>query len=152
MIDALTAHREIKSTFWNAWKAMDFASLGLAAVPLVQWWDLDDGTLPDPQAPFARFSLKVLTDPQVTFRGPFQQKRRFSATGIVTVQVFTPTSSRNGSTLNQKLAIIAQAAYRVGSSPSGVWFRDVVAKPIGSDGAGWFQTNVSATFNYDTEQ
>lgn len=143
------ARDEMLAQFQATWVAADWPTLVGSATPVyVEWDGLDDGKPLDPGVPFARVTIRHKANPQVTFRGPFQQKRRFTATGLVAVQVFTPVS-RIGLALSEKLAIIAQSAF-LGVTPNGVWFQNVVGKEIGPDGTGFYQWNVNATFSYDT--
>lgn len=146
------ARDEMRGLFWAAWKAMDFASLGLAAVPLVDWVDVDTAFTPNPERAFARVTIKHTNQSQVAFRGAYGRPQRYTAVGTITIQVFTPISRRIGSELDEKLAKIAENALRGRVSPNGVWFPSVVAKEIGNDGAGFNQTNVLASFSYDTVQ
>lgn len=146
------ARDEMRALFWQAWRTMDFASLGLAAVPEVDWQDVDTGFTPNPMLPWARVTIKHNGQQQASFRGARGLPQRYTAVGTITIQVFTPISRRNGSDLDEKLAKIAENALRGRVSPNGVWFPSVVAKEIGNDGAGFNQTNVLASFSYDTVQ
>ena len=72
-------------------------------------------------------------------------RRRFSRTGVVTVQVMTPFG--DGFTLSDALATVARNAFEGTSTANGVWFRRVTANEIGKTG-GFQQVNVTASFEY----
>lgn len=150
--DVGQARDQINAVLWAAWQAADWMTLlGSLTPPHIDWDGLDDGTVRDPNMPYAAVFIKHLAAPQATFRGPYAQSQRYTSTGFVTVQVFAPISSRNGTPTAEKMAIIAQSAYRGGSTPDGIWFTNVVAKEVGA-GEGYYQFNVVANFSYDTVQ
>lgn len=150
--DVGQARDQINAALWAAWQAADWTTiLGSPTLPVIAWDGLDDGKTRDPNAPYAAIFIKHIAAPQATFRGPFGQPQRYTASGFVTVQVFAPISSRNGTPTAEKMAIIAQSAYRGGSTPDGIWFTNVVAKEVGA-GEGYYQFNVVANFSYDTVQ
>lgn len=73
-------------------------------------------------------------------------RRRYTRTGTITVQLFTPFN--DGLKSADDIASQLQGAFLGVSTPHGVWFRDVRTNEVGQDGP-WFQTNVLADFQYD---
>ena len=80
-------------------------------------------------------------------RAPDGKSRR-TRTGNVFVQLFTPMGE--GLQLADSLAIISQSAFEgKTTSPGNVIFRTVSVNEVGEEEGGWFQTNVTAQFEYD---
>ncbi len=72
--------------------------------------------------------------------------RRFTASGVVTIQLFSPAS--DGLQDQDTKAQALRNAFEGVSTPNGVWFRNARSNEVGQDGA-WHQTNVLADFEYD---
>ena len=98
-----------------------------------------------PLLSWARVLVRHVTGTQAAL-ADFSGVRRFTKTGLVTIQLFTPTG--DGLTLSDTLTEAFEAAVRTKSTPNGVWFRNVRSIEIGNDGP-WFQTNILAEFEYD---
>lgn len=75
-----------------------------------------------------------------------ENKQRYTAVGLVIVQVFTPRG--NGLSISDELCKIIEDALDGVKTPSGVWFRNVRSTEVGPSGS-WFQVNVIAEFEYD---
>lgn len=73
-------------------------------------------------------------------------RRKFTRTGIVTAQVFTPFG--DGFTVADRLPMGAIRNALEDASLSNVWFRRVSARELGKSGLHQ-QTNVTAVFEYD---
>lgn len=101
--------------------------------------------LPDSDVAWVRLNIQHSLGQQTTLGG--ENGRRFTRSGVVTVQVFTPVGE--GLVLNDALSKIAHEIFEGGSTAQGsLLFRNVTTREIGVDGA-WFQTNVVAEFEYD---
>lgn len=119
---------------------------------VVYYWDIPN---PAPSGeetngnPFswARVTVQHLPGQrQATLSGELGGPRRWRRTGIVTVQIFAPYGT--GLSIGDKLGMVALKAFEGKSTSSGIWFRDVSFQEVGQDSI-WFQSNVSATFEYD---
>lgn len=99
----------------------------------------------DPPIAWVRATVAHQTGNQATLAGS-SGVRRYTRTGLLTVQIFTPTG--DGLSVADEYATAFQSALQGKSTPNGVWFRDVTAQEAGIDGP-WFQTNVVGTFEYD---
>ncbi len=147
-VDLVAAEDSIKAQFNAAWKALSPAVVASTSPVRVEWDGLDDGTKRDATKPYAAFFLKHLDAGQATF-GARSGGRRFSRSGLITVQVFEPLLNRTGLSIVGKLAIIARDAFEGQSTADGIWFQNTKIKTIGNDGKGWYQVNVLATFTFD---
>jgi hypothetical protein len=99
--------------------------------------------------PWARVAVRhnPVQPGQVTL-GQADGRRRFTRTGLVFVQLFTPTG--DGLSLADSLATIARSAFEgVATTPGNVIFRAVSVSEVGPEEGGWYQTNVTALFEYD---
>lgn len=94
--------------------------------------------------PWATTQVRHVESGQSTLSGDIGQ-RRFTRVGRFTVQIFVP--SGKGLQEGYRLAKIISDALE-GVSSSSLWFRNVVTREIGRDGA-FSQLNVIAEFTYD---
>lgn len=140
------ARDEIHELFYDAMAADTEA----AAVTVLAWDTLTDvPTTSDNQQnplPWARITVQHFGANQATLSSDVSNRRRWRRNGLVTVQIFTPFGT--GLSMADRLAMIALGAYEGKDTPSGVWFRNVKSQEIGQSDS-WFQTNVSAEFEYD---
>lgn len=139
------ARDEITALFKAAWDAAP-PSQGLT----VLYDDVESDPPTSVAAAWARHSVRhnPVQPGQVTLgRGP-DGRRRYRRSGLVLIQLFTPPG--DGLSLSDQLATIARSAYQgVATTPGNVIFRAVSVSEVGKDVGGWFQTNVTAEFEYD---
>ncbi len=141
----------IFAKFKAAWDAKSAAVNG-GAVPEVEWPNVErvDGNgnplkpLSEGNKPWARITVRHSTGDQRTLGEV--GSRRFTRTGTAIVQVFVPAGKR-GLVTGDRLGNVALDAFE-GEESGDVWFKNVVQREIGVDGA-WHQTNVYADFEYD---
>lgn len=103
------------------------------------------GHKPASDVTWARATVRHATGNQSSL-GSDTGTRKFTDEGTVIIQVFSPVG--DGSTASRAAAEVVLNAYRDARDPN-VWFRDAKLNEVGSDGA-FYQTNVTATFSYDT--
>jgi hypothetical protein len=114
----------------------------------VSLWDNVKGDPPATTIPYCRVSIKHVSSRQTTF-GEIGC-RSFQRNGVVIVQLFTPTGE--GSTQFDTLAKTISEAFEGVSTPNNLWFRRV-SPPIEVGKSGeWYQTNISADFEYDQKK
>jgi hypothetical protein len=98
---------------------------------------------PAASTPWARVMLRHVEAEQRTIQA---QDQLYENEGIVIVQLFEPS----GRGLAQSaLTTPMLQAFRATTTPGLVWFRRVTASEQGIS-EHWYQTNVSAIFQYDT--
>lgn len=93
---------------------------------------------------WVRFSMKNNLGFQASIGSP--GANLFRRRGIITIQVFQKAGK--GSTDARSKADIAANAFLDNALP-GFIFSNVNARDIGTDGAGWYQWNVTAEYQYD---
>lgn len=81
-----------------------------------------------------------------TSLGNSQRNARYSRGGNVLVQINTPIG--DGKLTSDILVGIIMTAYESGSTPNGVWFRNVRLNEVGIF-SGYSVTNIVAEFSYD---
>lgn len=145
---AITSNEEARDAILDRFKAAWDANSAAHAdgvVPPVEWPDEPvDPPLSQGSVPWARVLVKHNVSGQTSLGE--ENGRRFTRRGIVIVQVFTPAGKR-GLLTGDRLGKVALDAFE-GEESGDVWFRDAVQREIGVDGA-WYQTNVTAEFQYD---
>lgn len=97
-----------------------------------------------PSSTWVRLNISHADGYQASIGSPGSNK--FRRTGLVTVQVFQK-QGKAGVDAHKK-ADLAVAAF-LGKKAGHIQFYDVQAREIGNDGAGYFQINVLAYFQYD---
>ncbi len=138
------ARDAILDKFKAAWDA-NTPALNGGTIPDVEYPNLDiTPPLTDGNAPWARITVKHRSGEQASLGE--SGGRRFTRYGIVTVQVFVPAGKR-GLVTGDRLGKVALDAFE-GEESGDVWYRNAVQREIGVDGA-WYQTNVTAEFEYD---
>lgn len=100
---------------------------------------------PATQIPWARLTLIHATGTQSALAN-HEGVRRFTHTGTMTVQIFTPLG--RGGSVGYPLAQIVVEAFQGSATINAVWFRNVRVNEIGVS-RGWYQINVLADFEYD---
>jgi hypothetical protein len=125
---AEAAVRAFFNTHWNS------------ATPIA-WPDL---SFTPPNGSWVRFNMKNTAAPQASIGAP--GSNLFRRYGIVTIQVFQKEGqgSKDARAKSDKAADIFLT-----QTLSGFIFRNVNAREIGTDGAGWYQWNVTVEYQYD---
>jgi hypothetical protein len=118
-------------------------------VPEVEYQNVDpkESSLADGNKAWARITVRHASGEQRSLGEP--GSRVFTRHGVVTVQVFVP-SGKQGLGLVDRLGNVALSAFEGEETSAGnVWFRNAAYREAGVDNA-WFQSNVTAEFEYDT--
>lgn len=95
---------------------------------------------------WARATVRHALGQQSSLANGTDGKRRYIREGNFIVQIFTPAGT--GLRTADQYAKVVADALEGQETPGGVWFRNVSYREVGRDGP-WYQTNVSATFQYD---
>lgn len=135
------ARDEILGHFQVAWDAQ-------ASPPLLLYDDKKRDLPPD--APYARITVQHNVFAQRTLGGIPSLGgggRRFTRSGIVTVQIFTPFGD-GLTTADPLIDLVLDAFEGEDTGSDRIEFRNVRANEVGQDGL-WHQTNVLAEFEYD---
>ena len=139
---------EARSAMLAAFKARwdaDTPAVNGGAVPLVEYDGVGTAGVQPHDSAWARVTVRHTAASQGSLASA-AGARVWDRLGIIVVQVFTPLSAGRGLLLADALATVAKNAFE-GVDASGVWFRNVRVNEIGSSGP-WYQTNVTADFEY----
>lgn len=137
---------EINGAFWQVWNAAEVSAL-VGYVPDVRWPMVEEPAEPDSSKYWARVSIQTVFEEQTALAGS-DTKRRYTASGLVFVQIFCPKSISNSGEIGRKLAEIARKGYRGKSTPNKVWFRNVRINELSPENL-FNRLNVVAEFEYD---
>lgn len=145
MITQSEARDEIFAIFTNAWSA------GSAAVttyiPKIEYQGLQSRNTPDTAKHWCRISIQTVSENQASFARNAGEKK-FTAFGLVYVQIFSPHSENNGFQKGLLLGQVAKNAFRGESTPGGVWFRNVRINELSPEDS-FHRLNVVAEYEHD---
>lgn len=127
----------IESILMTSWAFLNFnlSSVKFGDVP---------GEKASSDLPWARVTIQHVNGNQKSLAN-FEGSRRFTNSGILTIQVFTPIG--DGLVSEYRVGQFIRNAYRK-AQHSNLWFRNVRLSEQPSDGA-FAQINVLADFSYD---
>lgn len=129
------AVREMLAVFQSAWLPTGF--------PVV--YQNTNTQLPAASTPWARVTLTHVSGVQRSLNRPTQL---YKQNGTIIVQIFVPSGQGIGSTQQATLVELVLNAFRGRATLGGAFFMRVHAEEIGLSDH-WYQTNVSAAFQYD---
>ena len=142
------ARDEIFTLFNTAWQAETGAVAGY--VPEIRWQGVEYRDTPDGSKFWARVTKDTVLEEQTTLstcEGKPGQKR-YTASGLVFVQIFCPKSNTQAFAIGQKLAKIARNAFRGKTTPGKIWFRNVRINELDPEEL-YYRFNVVTEFEYD---
>lgn len=121
---------EIRAKIYDAWRADSVAIVGY--VPEMRFADIELAETPDKSKYWARLSVLPNQDEQATLSTAHSipGKRRYVERGFIVLQVFGPRLGTNADYLLGKLCELVQNTLRGGTTPGGIWFRNVGIRPL----------------------
>jgi hypothetical protein len=148
MITYHQADDEINATFLTAWNAESGAIVGY--VPEIRWQNVQRREIPDGSKFWVRISKDTVYERQATLSTceGIPGQRKYTANGLVFVQLFCPKSNAQAFELGQQLAIIARNSFRGKTTPGNIWFRNVRINELQPDEL-FYRLNIIAEFEYD---
>lgn len=152
-VDTASARDEILGRLHVALNDVSSPYAGIAVVYDDAVADIPGGEqtpAPDPVVPSGQSWLRVglrHADGEAVSLGTINGKRRYEQSGILFIQMFTP--SGDGQRLADPLGDFILDIFRTGgATPSGVQFRSARRIEVGKSGA-WLLTNCLVDFQYD---
>lgn len=151
---------EMFGLFKAAWDSGSAAIVGY--VPEVRWPGVElknpDGSIKKPESDkyWARVSQQGVDEEQTSLsacvasneNGGVLPASRFTAIGLLFVQLFCPKTEAEAMEFGRELAKLSRAAYRGKKTAGGVWFRNVRIIEVESEEL-WHRFNVVAEYEYD---
>lgn len=142
------ARNQMNALFKTAWQANTIAVAGY--VPDVQWEGVQPRDVPDASKHWARMSIQTVFEEQTTLSNceGAPGKKRYTASGLIFVQLFCPKSIVDGYSVGGDLADVAKNAFRGKTTSGKIWFRNVRINPLDPEDL-YYRFNVVAEFEYD---
>lgn len=138
---------EMFGIFKTAWEANSAAVASY--IPEVRWPGVEEPTTPETSKFWVRVSQQTVDEEQSSLRnGDFVQ--RYTADGVIFVQLFCPKSDAQSMTNGRKLAIIARNAFRGNATSGKVWFRNARINELPPEEK-FYRFNVVAEYEYDEQ-
>lgn len=129
----------------NAFAANSSAVVGY--VPDIRWPGVQEVGTPDASKFWARVSQQTVIEEQTTLADE-SGKRRYTASGLIFVQLFCPKADVAAMDKGRKLAVIARNAFRGKTTSGKVWFRNARINELEPEESA-YRFNVVAEYEYD---
>ncbi len=145
MITQSEARDEIFAIFKASWDASSAAVTGY--IPKIEYQGAQPRNVPDTAKHWCRISIQTVSEKQASFARNAGEKK-FTAFGLVYVQIFSPRSENNGFEKGLFLGKIAKKSFRGKSTPGAVWFYNVRLNELTPEDS-FYRLNVVAEYEYD---
>lgn len=145
--DPAAARDSMAALFAEFWQSQDWAALGFAGMPHIEWQGRGASFDASADAPYAIWQAMHSAAPQRGLSDATGQKS-YETIGLISVQSKGPLINGNGFEVAERMAIIARNAYRGKQTPDCIWFRNARVEEVGAD-AGWYLFNTIIEFEYD---
>lgn len=145
MISYEDAIDEMFEAFNVAWLANSAAVASY--VPEVRWPGVEEPETPDASKFWVRVSQQTVSEEQSTLRND-ESVQRYTADGLLFVQLFCPKSDAESMAKGRKLAVIARNAFRGKTTSGKVWFRNARINEIPPEDK-FYRFNVVTEYEYD---
>lgn len=142
---------EIFALFKAAWDANAASIVGSAVPPTIIWKGVEPKDGPPINEFFARIATQQVGEPQSTFKSGVAEdsSRRYTANGLVIVQLFLPMSDSQAMRKGLLLGQMVKEAFRGKSTASCVWFRNARINDAIPPEENLYRLNVIAEYEYD---
>lgn len=102
-----------------------------------------------PQTHFARFTMQPVNERQATLRGGIDEPQRYTATGLIHIQVFGWRSDERAAEFLRKLSMAGQSIFRGKSFDGCIWFRNVRINHLEPEPK-YYRDTVVGEYEFDT--
>lgn len=127
------------------WSTQDWAALGFASEPHIEWQGRGVNDHIPADEPYIIWAAKHSDAGQI---GMSDTTRIYESVGMIVIQCKGPLIKGNGFEVAERMAIIARNAYRGKQTADCIWFRNAQFKEVGADG-GWYLFNTYIEFEYN---
>jgi hypothetical protein len=114
--------------------------------PLIRWPGIGESATPDASKFWCRVSQQTVHEEQSTLRA--DNKRRYTADGLVFVQLFCPKSDIEAMEKGRLLAVLARDSFRGKTTSGKVWFRNARINELPPEESA-YRFNIIAEYEYD---
>lgn len=139
---------EMFALFKAKWDAESAAVAGY--VPEIRWDGVPEAGTPDKSKFWARVSTQEIRENQDTLSDCVGEpgKKRYLASGLIFVQIFSPLSIASSKHKGRILARIARNAFRGKTTAGGIWFRNARINNLAADD-NWNRFNAVAEYEFN---
>lgn len=116
-------------------------------MPDIRWQGINEGTTPNAAKYWCRVSQQTVIEEQTALADD-NGKKRYTASGLIFVQLFCPIADVEASPKGRLLAVIARNAFRGKTTSGKVWFRNVRINELPNQESA-VRFNVVAEYEYD---
>jgi hypothetical protein len=141
------AFDEIFGLLHTNWSSGTTAIVGY--IPEIRW--VGDGVrdIPETSKYWCRVSTQNIDEIQTTINENAENnKRRYTNFGILFIQLFAPRSDATAVEKGLQLAELIKNIFRGRNTSTGIWFRNVVIKPLPEE-ENWYRFNIIARYEFD---
>lgn len=138
----------IFALFNAAWSAGAPAIVG--TVPQIRWQGTEGTSKPPVDGFWCMVSAQTVFEEQSTLKTGLapSENRRYTATGLLVVQLFCPMSDAEAMDKGRRLAVVARNAFRGKETNNGVWFRNARINEIPPE-ENAYRFNIVVEYEYD---
>jgi hypothetical protein len=129
------------------WSANAPGIVGTTGVPEVRWQGVENPNSPAVGTYWLRVTEQIVIESQTSLAGG-DGRKRYTSQGVIFSQVFVPVSDPAAYTRGRVLSEMCRNTFRKREPNDLVWFRNAKITPVGLT-TGWYQFNISATFQFD---
>jgi len=140
------AINSIFSLFLTAWSAGTPAITTTA--PKVYWPGVQEPASIDGSKFWARVSQQTVIESQTALAGGDTGKKRYTAQGLIFVQIFCPKSDSANFQKGRLLAVVARDSFRGKTTTENVWIRNARINELSSEES-FHRFNVVVEYEYD---
>jgi hypothetical protein len=140
-----TAIKSMFSLFFTAWQAGATSIVGY--IPNINWPGIEKPTKEDASKFWARVSQQTVDEGQTALAGA-GSRRRYTAKGLIFIQLFCPKTDSRSIDLGRSLAVLARDSFRGKISTENVWFRNVRIQELDAEES-YHRFNVVVEYEYD---
>lgn len=145
MITQAQARNEIFALFKAAWDSG--TPVITSYIPKIEYQGVQPASIPDTTKHWCRISIQNVSEGQASLSNSVG-KQKFTAYGLIFVQIFSPRSENNGFQKGLLLGQVGKKAFRGKKTVGGIWFRNVRLAELDPEDS-FHRLNVIAEYEYD---
>lgn len=148
-IDAIDSIFSLIKTAWDSGAGVIVDPDGDPApvVPALYWPGIQEPDKPDASKYWARISQQTVVEGQTALSGG-TGKARFTAQGLIFVQIFCPKTTSKAYENGRLLSVLVKNAFRGKVTTENVWFRNAKIQELSPE-ISFHRFNVVVEYEYD---
>lgn len=136
--------------FNDAWVDGAGALAETTLVPDIRWPGVEEPEIPPVDSFWCRVSTQQVSEPLTSFKSGVAptENKRYSAVGLLFVQIFCPMSDSRAMEKGRLLAELARDAFRGKQTANDVWFRNARIQNLPPEDR-FYRFNIVVEYTYD---